>query len=761
MENRPAALFATLRRQSVLAALAATGVVCSIGASLYVRRAVDLQQDARFIQVVTGSTDAVRDRLHAYTAMLRSTRGFFEALGREPDQAEFHAFVEGIELGRFYRGIQGLGWAKALRPDELAAHEALVRRTTGQARYRVWPEGRRELYSSIVMLEPLDWRNQRAIGFDMYSEPIRQDAMARARDSGDVAISGKVELVQEAGSERQAGFLMYLPYYREFPESPEQRRRLLVGWIYAPFRAADLLRNTIGTASARTVGLAVYDAAEPTPEALLYDDGIASARASRTTSQQFEIAGRSWTIRYVATAQFASTTDRLAPWAVLLGGLALTFLMVWITRSEVKGRARAERAARRTAFLADAGKLLASELDYRVTLPRVVRLASGRVADVCLACVLEPEGVLWITGEDDPERADGWKRALEETGLDPESRVGTAAAVATRAAQRVDFAPERLPFVARSPALAARMRASRVRAALTVPLLAREQALGSITFFSIAGPFLPDDVSLAQDLSRLTAAAIDTARLTWRAQDAVRARDEFLSIASHELKTPLTSLALQSDSLRLSVRRGDSETLLRKVEVIRRSVDRLGRLVGSLLDLSRITARRLELELEEVDLAEVARDVVARFEEEAGRAGCTLRLDAPEAVTGTWDRLRLDQVITNLLANAVKYGPGKPVDVRVRGEPGHAVISVRDHGIGISSGDQQRIFGRFERAVSKRHYGGFGLGLWIVREIVEALGGVVRVESTPGLGSTFTVELARPLAAEATAREEQPAAPGD
>ncbi len=750
----PRLLLAALRRHSVLAAIAALGVACSLAAALYVRRAVELQEDARFLQAVSGSTDTVRERLHAYTGMLRAARSLFEALGREPEAAELHAFVEGLEVPRFYRGVQGLGWARALRPGEVAAHERAVRHDSGQPGYHVWPEGVRDTYSSIVMLEPLDWRNQRAIGFDMYSEPVRRDAMARARDSGDVAASGKVELVQEAGAERQAGFLMYLPVYRRYPETPAQRRELLLGWVYAPFRARDLLRNTLGGGPGRAIGLAVYDAAAPAPEALLHDDGIAGLRATRVAEQRLQIAGRTWTIRYAATAAFSSLPDRGAPWAVLLVGLGLTLLMVWITHAEVRGRTRAEQASRRAAFLAEAGKLLASDLDYRLTIPRVVGLASDRVASACVACVLEQEEVLWMTSDGDGA-GDAWRAALVEAGLDPEGQVGSAAAIRTRAPQvlaRVDDFL-RSPFGARSPRLAALLRDAGLRAALSVPLLSRDRPLGAITLLTTADRFAPEDLELAEDLARLAAAAIDTARLTWRAQEAVRARDEFLSIASHELKTPLTSLALQSDSLRLSARRGDAEALLRKVEVIRRSVDRLARLVGSLLDLSRITAGHLEMDVEEVDLAEVAREVVGRFEEEALRAGCALRLDAPAAVTGVWDRMRLDQVITNLLANAVKYGPGKPVDVRVRGEPGRAEVSVRDHGIGISAADQQRIFERFERAVSRRNYGGFGLGLWIVREIVEALGGTVRVESAPGAGSTFTVELSRPLTASPPRRQ--------
>jgi signal transduction histidine kinase len=274
--------------------------------------------------------------------------------------------------------------------------------------------------------------------------------------------------------------------------------------------------------------------------------------------------------------------------------------------------------------------------------------------------------------------------------------------------------------------------------------------------------FARGDVRVATDLARLVAAAVDTSRLYAAAQDAIRERDEFLSIASHELRTPLTSLALQSESLRAKAARLQLEDVAKKAEVIRRNVDRLARLVASLLDLSRITAGRLELELEPFDLAELAREVVARFEDEARRAGCKLELVAPEPVPGSWDRLRLDQVLTNLVSNAIKYGPNQPVEVGVKGHGELAIVTVRDRGIGISAADQARIFERFERAVSKRSYGGFGLGLWIVREIVESLAGTVRVESAPGEGATFTVELPRRVHAAPrapTAALRQPAPP--
>jgi PAS domain S-box-containing protein len=233
---------------------------------------------------------------------------------------------------------------------------------------------------------------------------------------------------------------------------------------------------------------------------------------------------------------------------------------------------------------------------------------------------------------------------------------------------------------------------------------------------------------------------------------AVSHRDDFLSVASHELRTPLTSLKLELNNLgRISQRNNgtvEPAKLNNKLTKIEAQAERLHRLIDHLLDVSRVTSGRLEIELDDVDLTRLVTDIGARFEEEASRVGCRLTVVTDVAVVGRWDRNRLEQVITNLLSNALKYGSGKPVSLSVDMMDGKARVVVRDQGVGISPDDQERIFGRFERAVSTRNFGGIGLGLWIVKEIVGALGGRVSVQSALGAGSTFTVELPRQPSAE-------------
>lgn len=251
--------------------------------------------------------------------------------------------------------------------------------------------------------------------------------------------------------------------------------------------------------------------------------------------------------------------------------------------------------------------------------------------------------------------------------------------------------------------------------------------------------FLQADLDLLETLASQTAIAVTNARLVEDLQEAIRVRDDFVSVAGHELRTPLTALHLNLHAMtRMVAEDSPARERLRRAD---RQALRLTRLTNELLDVSRITAGRMTLEREPIDLGAVAHEVAARLADEINRSGSRLEVAVTETVIGNWDRLRIEQVVGNLLSNAVKYGGGEPITVIVERDATSARFIVRDRGIGIAAVDQQRIFDRFERAVVSYSTGGFGLGLWITRQIVEAHGGTVRVESVPGTGSTFFVEL--------------------
>jgi PAS domain S-box-containing protein len=424
-----------------------------------------------------------------------------------------------------------------------------------------------------------------------------------------------------------------------------------------------------------------------------------------------------------------------------------------------------KRGAERATFMADASALLAHSLDPDETLRQLARLAVPRIADWCSIHVAEGTASRQlIVAHSDPAKV-AWAEELNrEYPPDPAAPRGVRHVIRTGQAEIYPDVPEEmLVAAARDERHLQLIRELGIRSAMTVPLIARGATLGAITLVTAeSGRRYEDaDVHLARELADRAALAVDNARLYAEAQEAVRARDDFLSIASHELRTPLTPLQLHvQDLLRRAGGEGPAlsgDKLAGKLDTVARQVDRMQSLVENLLDISRITQHRLVVDHEEIDLAETVREVVARFARAAEHAGVALVVDAPEPVRGSWDRHRLDQIVSNLVANALKFGAGKPVELRARSQDGIATLVVRDQGIGIAPEHQARIFERFERAVTSKHYGGFGLGLWIVRQIVEALGGTIDVESRIGAGSRFTVALpvsaqARPASAASPAR---------
>ncbi len=273
-------------------------------------------------------------------------------------------------------------------------------------------------------------------------------------------------------------------------------------------------------------------------------------------------------------------------------------------------------------------------------------------------------------------------------------------------------------------------------------------------------PWEPERLEFALSLRRglieiVLRRAAETSRLNAELTKAVHARDEFLSMASHELKTPVFTLELALTRLMRTAQRQGAlplEQVISQTEMLLRQTRRLEQLVALLLDISKISEGRLLLELEEVSLASLVDELVELHAEQITAARCEIvrRVDAD--LVGCWDRLRLAQVLENLLSNAIKYGAGGKVEIAASRLGRWVEIAITDQGIGIEPEAQSRIFERFERAASASHYAGMGLGLWIVRKIVESLGGSIALRSSPGVGSTFLVRL--PLAS----REEEKAA---
>ncbi|AKI99199.1 PAS domain S-box-containing protein [Archangium gephyra] len=421
------------------------------------------------------------------------------------------------------------------------------------------------------------------------------------------------------------------------------------------------------------------------------------------------------------------------------------------TVMDVTERRRAEDNLR---FLAEASALLATSLDYEDTLRRVASLTVPVLADWCGVDVVDERGRMrrLINVHRDPEKVRLSEEIHRRYPIDPNATSGAPRVLRTGEPELIpEISDEALAHYARDAEHLRLMRELGLRSYLTVALRSRERVLGTLTLVraETARRYGQEELRLAEELARRAAVAVDNALLYREAQKAIGLRDGFLQVAAHELRTPVTALKLNVQALVASTRKEEawSERTVSRLTGLERGVGRLGVLVDELLDVSRITSGRMVLRPEELDLAELVREVAGRFRSEAERGDCVLRVRVPGPVAGRWDRLRLEQVLSNLLSNALKYGAGQPVEVTLSTVPStsgeRVLLRVRDEGIGMESAVQARIFERFERAVSDRHYGGLGMGLWITREIVTAMGGTIQVESAPGQGATFTVELPR------------------
>ncbi len=423
-------------------------------------------------------------------------------------------------------------------------------------------------------------------------------------------------------------------------------------------------------------------------------------------------------------------------------------------REAQEAEARSRQQAARVRALAEASRAFAeASLDLQAVLDTVSRHIAGAIDDLCVVRLLSEDGC-WLepvaVHHTDP---DALALMRDLVARDPfPADEGFLGQVIQRGEPLFipQLSDEDLARLIK-PEYAPYLERYRLASALAVPLRVGGRVIGAIGAWRATPdrPFTEDDLTFLQELADRAAQAIDNARLYQAAQEATRARETFLSIASHELKTPLTTVKAYGQLLQrfLEQPRLDRERLAHVASQLVAQTERFETLINDLLDVSRIQRGRLELRPQPTDLSGLAAEVLARFEQAAERTSRhTLVLDAPAPVRGRWDPARIDQVLTNLVSNALKYSPqGGEVRVRVRQDGEAAVVQVSDHGVGIAPEEQARLFRPFVRGERVRtSVGGTGLGLYIAWEMVAQHGGEIAVESTPGQGSTFTVRL--PLA---------------
>lgn len=746
------------------------------------------QDQIRFQNSVQEIQDSIRLRVQTSLALLRAATGLFAA-SENVEIGEFDRFVKQIELYKNYPGIHGIGFSRRFSAKELPAVEATMRRS-GFPDFRVWPVEPRDEYHAIVHLQPQIQRNKAAMGYNMFSDPIRREAMERARDKGVPAASGRVILIeQDTGpSDKQQGFLIYAPVYREDASisSEADLRNALLGFVYSPFRAHDFL-EPVTSQKNYDVSFKVYDGTEEIPGNLLHasPDAAASVEPRFRHSVGEQVAGRVWTIAFATKPSFEAGSNRPYVKYTLIVGSLLSFLFFAVSRAQVLARTTAERAA---AGLKESESTVRKSLAERAAAEKAVREADQRAlleyerllqrisllaqalgtaheltaifralrefTDVSVPC----DGFfvsLYDPVCDVRTACYGWGDGAEVdvselppmpvTAHGPNSRaVRTGEVVIT---DNYMDSQRGHPTVVVGPDNGLRPETS-----MAVPMAVMGRIIGTIEVQSYQpGVYRHEHATAMSMAANLTAVAIENVRLlklerTARqaAEESNRLKDEFLATVSHELRTPLTAILGWSRLLE----DGSVDDKVRKqaIETICRNAKAQAQIVDDILDVSRIITGNLYLDMHPIELAPVLKNAINVVRPTADAKGIKIevRFDAvPAMVSG--DTNRLQQVIWNLLSNAIKFtNTGGRVTVRLSQIGSSVEIVVSDTGQGISREFMPYVFDRFRQADSTttRRHGGLGLGLAIARHLVEIHGGTIKAESAgEGRGATFTINL--------------------
>jgi PAS domain S-box-containing protein len=428
-----------------------------------------------------------------------------------------------------------------------------------------------------------------------------------------------------------------------------------------------------------------------------------------------------------------------------------------------------KRAESNSELLAEASATLASSFRYEETYPALASLVVKSLADWCAIDVVDENGQPHSVAiaHVDPEKVEYARILADKYPQGWNALMGAPNVIRTGISELYSEVPDELLVkTAKDEEHLKVINALVIRSAMIVPLTARGKTFGALTLISThpSRRYTTDDLAIAEELARRAAIAIDNARLYKEAQSAIRARDEFFSIASHELKTPITSLKMMLQITRkgMDAKTGKlppADKLIKMLDTSNKEVDRLTHLVEDLLDVTKIRVGKLDIQLVESNLSETVHEVTERFSDALATAKCPVKLEVEPEINGMWDGGRIEQVMVNLLSNVIKYAPGSLVTIRLSKSGDFAKLVVQDDGPGIPTEKQVKIFERFERAVSSRNISGLGLGLFIVKQIVEAHHGTIHLESNLGKGSMFIIELPmRPLVG--LRKESDDAAPG-
>ena len=683
----------------------------------------------------------INERMQAYQLVLSSAQSLF-GVSQSVDRDKWHRFVTLLNIDKNYSGIQGLGFGKKIVSSQKSALQQRIR-TEGIPDFRVWPEGERTVYVPVVYLEPSTGRNVRAFGYDMYSEPVRRAALTRAAESGKLAMSGKIVLVLESGKDVQAGFLMFLPVYRNGApvRTREERLAALEGFVNSSFRMDDLMRGILGSTLGQ-VTLEIFDGSKLSEQALMYssvrkqDRGRLDYPHPLTNISELPIVDGNWTLRVRSSPAFEATVDRQKALIVLIAGTIISLLFFSVVRALTATREKALVLANQmTAALEESeikfGALVESASEFSIIatdldgIIRVFSVGAERMLGYLAEEVVDQETPIFIHLQDE----------VAQRGIELSAQIGRPVAgfdVIVESARRGRSEAREWTYVCKDGA--------RLPVQLTVtPICGANKKVRG--FLGIA-----HDITEQKRSERELRSAMERAEL------ANRAKSEFVANMSHEIRTPMNAVLGMAHLLGSSALSPDQQKYL---DMIRVSGQSLLSILNDVLDFSKIEAGCMELSPARFRLDDVLHTLAAIMSVNAGEKDLELAIgvepDVPPFLVG--DALRLQQVLVNLTGNAIKFTEQGEVSVLVerviqQSDTVTLRLTVRDTGIGMTQEQQERLFSPFTQVDSSmtRRFGGTGLGLTISRRLVQLMGGTLDVRSAAGQGSEFRVTLPLALA---------------
>ena len=653
-------------------------------------------------------------RLDAHQQVLLSGAAMFEA-SEDVTRDEWRSFVRRLLNDRLFNGIQGLGFALWIPSGQLAAHQATIR-SEGFPDYKVFPEGPRDAYTAIIYLEPFSELNLRAFGYDMYAEPVRRAAMEKARDENIVSLSGKVTLIQEVGKEKQAGTLMYAPAYRKHQPTAtlEQRRAALIGWVYSPFRMGNLLASLapdqVPDAQGKTpahVHLRVYDGAAALPDKLLYNSATSAnnepARLLATLELVSDFNGVPWLLQFERIAGSQGDNDVSKMWITLGAGSLISLLLFLLLRTYQNMRLQAVELAHHLN-----GQLSESE-------QRFPALADSAPI------------MIWQSGAD-KQCSYFNKMWLDFTGRSLAEELGNGWAEGVH--------PDDLQHC-----LDAYNNAFDQRRPFSVEYRLRRHD-GEYRWLVDNG--IPRFAGAEQRFLGYTGTCLDITErkhIEEKLAQAHRQLRQFTYIAAHHLQEPARRLVSFSQRLQKQMPAERlNEDALAALHFIEQSAKRQSTLVRDIQLY--LAADQPRGAIEKQAVAPVIAALLKRKAALLGENGAEIDYNTlPQAVI---DYPRLKDIFSILLDNALQYRhPARPPHIRISGalKAGRALYRFEDNGVGIPAEYRERVFGVFERLQVNDDQSSTGVGLAIVRRILESCGGEAVLQETPGGGLTVLFDL--------------------